>query len=428
MILKSEAVILIRLPHATGSIYRWWVTSETTVSDTADLSPLLIREAKLISFVLKGYMDDRGDSTDTQYLGDQHVYYDGQPRLVKQWRKKDFASQYFVMSVKQNVGKDGIHWPMILNVPGEGFGDDFLQIYRNQTLLADDDDYLFLLDEALESIGGVCEKMEMAGGGGPPTGQTVHIPSNLEVDENSWFSNVYTYSPVWQAPAKVEEQSMTTGSSGMATTREGDLAVKSCYDESANAVKLEFEFSNADTVGSELPWMAIGYRETAECLMNPRGGGDTEMILITDEEAHFTRLPTMARSFDETAVSSIYEKMTPLEEEDGFSDVSLHMPPAAAAVAKSAGLEDAVLLHFKQSMPEAPEVMYLMYAIGSSPEVGYHKTRKCFEITEFPICPTEEPSMPSSGSETVSVEAESSAQRIAILGAMLASALAMLLW
>ena len=34
------------------------------------------------------YLDARGDSTDVQYLGDQHVYHDNQPRLVKQWRKK----------------------------------------------------------------------------------------------------------------------------------------------------------------------------------------------------------------------------------------------------------------------------------------------------------------------------------------------------
>lgn len=62
------------------------------------------------------FMDKRGDDTDVQYLGDQHVYYEGMPKLVKQWRKKDFANQYFTMSMLGNPSEDGIHWPMILNV------------------------------------------------------------------------------------------------------------------------------------------------------------------------------------------------------------------------------------------------------------------------------------------------------------------------
>ena len=71
------------------------------------------------------FMDDVGADTDVQYLGDQHVFYDGKPRLVKQWRKKDFASQYFTMSMLANPDEsEPVHWPVILNVPGEGFGDD----------------------------------------------------------------------------------------------------------------------------------------------------------------------------------------------------------------------------------------------------------------------------------------------------------------
>lgn len=71
------------------------------------------------------YMDNVGADTDVQYLGDQHVYHEGIPRLVKQWRKKDFASQYFTMSMLANTDvSDDIHWPIVLNVPGEGFGDD----------------------------------------------------------------------------------------------------------------------------------------------------------------------------------------------------------------------------------------------------------------------------------------------------------------
>merc|ERR1712232_226204 len=349
------------------------------------------------------YMDNRGDSTGVQYLGNQHVYYDGVPRLVKQWRKKDFANQYFVMSVQGNVKEDGIHWPMILNVPGEGFGDDFLQIYTNQTLLTDDDDYLFLLDEALEGIGGACNKMERMDEGGPPTGQTEHVPSNLEVDPNSWVENVFTFSPVLKPPAPQEDgmQSMTTGSSGMAMTQEGDITVKSCYDAEMKAVDLTFEFANVEMVSdTDLPWMALGYRESNDCLMTPAGGGDTELILISgskateegDVDAHFTLLPPLAKAMDGAAVSSIYDNMTPLIEKEGYSHVGLHAPSKSLAVSKSAhsGAEDSVTLHFKQTMAEAPEVMHLMYAIGNTPEVGYHRTRKCFDVTEFPTCPSKD--------------------------------------
>jgi len=34
------------------------------------------------------FMDKIGGGCDVQYLGDQHIYYEGVPRLVKQWRKQ----------------------------------------------------------------------------------------------------------------------------------------------------------------------------------------------------------------------------------------------------------------------------------------------------------------------------------------------------
>lgn len=35
---------------------------------------------------------------------------------------------------------DDIHLPLILNIPGEGFGDDSIQVYRNHALLVSDVD------------------------------------------------------------------------------------------------------------------------------------------------------------------------------------------------------------------------------------------------------------------------------------------------
>ena len=116
-----------------------WKEDETNPVQVGERDASKIEECTMLNMAVVGnirpdwFMDKRGDDTDVQYLGNQHVYYaDGQiPKLVKQWRKKDFASQYFVMSMTGNPPnmleqdpeapvEDNMHWPLILNVPGEG--------------------------------------------------------------------------------------------------------------------------------------------------------------------------------------------------------------------------------------------------------------------------------------------------------------------
>ena len=120
------------------------------------------------------------------------------------------------------------------------------------------------------------------------------------------------------------------------------------------------------------------------------------MILVTIDqgngegtEAYYAMLPTAARSFSAEAIGSINDNLTPLNEKEGYSSVDLHLPSPTSTMARSGhtGAEDSVVLHFMQSMEEAPEVMHLMYAIGSSREMGYHLSRECFDIAEFPTCP-----------------------------------------
>ena len=52
------------------------------------------------------------------------------------------------MGMQAIAGKDNVHWPLVLNIPGEGFGDDAITMYDNHRVLTDADDALFLLDEA----------------------------------------------------------------------------------------------------------------------------------------------------------------------------------------------------------------------------------------------------------------------------------------
>ena len=120
---------------------------------------------------------------------------------------------------------------------------------------------------------------------GPPTTE-VNIPSNLEVDPNSWFTNVYTFSPIWEVPMKqVDDTSATSGSDGVAVTEEGRVRVESCYDPSTNSVELSVEFMNIEPIstssGSQLPWMSLGYRINEVYSINPPDCSDSKIVMIS---------------------------------------------------------------------------------------------------------------------------------------------------
>jgi len=348
------------------------------------------------------FLDARGDDTDVQYLGDQHVYYaDGElPKLVKQWRKKDFASQYFTMSMMENTpnklaknenapAEDDIHWPLILNVPGEGFGDDSLQVYKNHALLNDDDHMeIFQLIENFKTMGGVCTSGR---GGGPPSGEGTddserpHIPSNLEVDPLSWRTNEITMSPIWVVPMKDDSSvgsSEPVPMSGKAVLEVSDrITVESCYDESTKMMDMSVHFKGIEPSSDGLlPWMAIGYRPSDVCAMTPREGGSTPIVLVTQltedaaPEAHKTELLPSAKSGQGSAFASMYATMSPMDEEADYADVSV----------ESADDEDMITLHFKQEVGETPEDMNMLFAIGMAPDLGYHTTRGCFQVKASP--------------------------------------------
>jgi len=370
------------------------------------------------------YMDRRGDDTDVQYLGDQHVFYPDPdegpiPMLAKQWRKKDFASQYFTMSMLGNPpnkvekmadapAEDNMHWPMILNVPGEGLGDDMLQVFTNHELLTDEDDDLFMLVENYIESGGECPENNSFNGDdevavGPPV-QEVHIPSNLEVEEASWMTNEYTFSPVWQVPMRpvVTDMgavaSVSAAMSKPATEVSDRVTVESCYDEATKSVDMSFHFHDIDpTANGRLPWMAIGYRSSEVCAMTPPSGGVTPIVLITHLEgegelprAHSTSLLPTAKTLSSDAFASMYMLARDLGETDDHSDVSVIAPQvsnAAVSITRSSlTTDDTVTLNFKRVVGEKPEQLNLMYAIGMSSELGIHTTRKCFVIDAFPTC------------------------------------------
>jgi len=397
-----------------------WKVGETDASRIAECS--------MIDLVVIGnirpdwFLDKRGDDTDVQYLGNQHVYYtsgnnETVPKLVKQWRKRDFASMYFTMSMMENPTKqnasvqENTHWPLILNIPGEGFGDDFLQVYRNHQLLSEDDMALFKVIEEYQSLGGVCVDVGAGGAAGPPLLEEEDmIPSNLKLDPMSWFSNEYTFSPIWteQTLATTSDQSSSTASSSsseVASTSSGmsviemldRLSVESCIDGGSLEMAIHFHNVMPATDGL-LPWMAIGYRKTELCAMTPIDGGTTPIILLTQSEkvgsipeAYKTELFPQAKSADEVILSTMMETMTPLADEEGYSDVlvttasSPAVPDVEVSRSSPAEEEGTVSLHFKQVLIDSTvDKMYYTFAIGTTSELGYHVTRGCFEVIATP--------------------------------------------
>lgn len=410
-----------------------WKDDDTEPVQPGESDATKIEECSMIDLAVIGnirpdwFLDKRGDSTDVQYLGDQHVFYaDGAtsdgvvPKLVKQWRKKDFASQYFVMSVMANPPnklaqnanatiEENTHWPLILNIPGEGFGDDMLQIYRNHEMLFDEDEDLFQLVENFEASGGECIdiRAEMGGddseGFGPPVLEEGEgIPSNLEVDPRSWFSNEYTFSPVWEVPVTDDssqsnetEASATTGTSSISGGKSvlevsERMTVESCYDEATQLMDMSIHFHDiVPTSSGLLPWMAIGYRKSELCAMTPTDGGSTPIILMiqsaanTSPEAFKTQLPPEAKGMSQDALTAMITQMQPLGDAEEYTDVSLASAFAATQVARSSYEDDdTISLYFKQAF--LPSVMHLTYAIGMSSELGSHTTRVCFEMKATP--------------------------------------------
>jgi hypothetical protein len=163
---------------------------------------------------------------------------------------------------------------------------------------------------------------------------------------------------------------------------------------------MAFEFQDVVLEGGILPWMALGFRETEDCLMTPRSGADTPIVLVLDggsdktgTQAYSGSLPPAARGGTDEAVASIYSNLIPLTENEMFSNVVLQVPSSTTtAVARSEQVESesSVVLEFSKLLDDAaanpPEIIYLTYAIGSQATLGFHATRSCFEVTEFPTC------------------------------------------
>ena len=316
---------------------------------------------------------------------------------------------------------DDLHLPLILNIPGEGFGDDSIQVYRNHALLVslcelanpdlhrltnfalmalfqnENDDDLFLLIENYEALGGVCaDPSGFEGGGvGPPTTEE-HIPSNLEVDPLSWVSNEVTFSPVWVNTKEVSStmNEVETSASAKTVVEASDrVTVEACLDEATMMIDYSIHYHDMVPAGDgTLPWVALGFRPTEMCSMIPIDGSATPMVLVqhaagdASPMAYSTDLVAAAKGMSEDAFAQIYMAAVPLDEAEGFSDVSIEAPMLTTSlqIARSFVPDDDTLsVHFKHSVEES-STQHLMFAIGMTNQLGFHTTRGCFEVEPRP--------------------------------------------
>merc|ERR1712232_1027343 len=123
------------------------------------------------------------------------------------------------------------------------------------------------------------------------------------------------------------------------------------------------------------------------------------------------------------AMQSTYESLWDLDQTIGYSDVSLRAPmlDTPISIQRSAPSDggSTVTLKFKQEFKDgAPDVMHLMYAIGMTSQFGVHQSRSCFDIVEFPTCPTSAGAKETfnTSSEEASVSASSAATVGSVLG------------
>lgn len=275
------------------------------------------------------------------------------------------------MSVQRLKGADGVHRPLILNIPGEGFGDDALQYYFDHSLLDSTSESDFLLDQAFEASGGVCNQTMGSDSSGPPTGQQAHVPSNLEVDAAAWRKIVWTGSPIWQPQVEPDTPASSSG-----TLIVDGNKVDACFDESSNMARLTIAFQSASPV-----WAALGFMADAECLMTPRGGRDGEVILAQPSgngeytASHGFIAPDWKR-FASVSGSPTLKNPTPLSTAAGFEGGLVEMGNGV------------LKLGFAREYTQRPSALHMNYAIGKSGALAYHAKRGCFSISNLTTCET----------------------------------------
>jgi len=212
--------------------------------------------------------------------------------------------------------------------------------------------------------------MSSGGMSGPPTHQD-HIPSNLEVEQASWETKVWTGSPVWKPEEKKESPKMAD----VIQVANGVKATV-CYDEATSKMKLSASVDLTEGV-----WVAISFRKEKKCMMTPKDGSDGEVVFTSpgsqgSYDIKFGPMAKTLKSFNTEHMRSFMTGLEPLSECANFSDFSTEYSGGKLS------------LSFSRKYAAKPDTFYLAYAFGQKAELSYHSSRGCFEASPA-ACPNE---------------------------------------
>lgn len=337
------------------------------------------------------FLDARGDQTSSQFLGNQHVYHNGKPTLVKQWRKKDFADMYFVISILAEAGHDGVHWPMFFNVPGEGFGDDFLSQYLNHRILNESEiNSLFYLDKNLYCF----MPPRTSNQTGAPDGNREHVPSHLNVDEAGWVKNVWTGSP--DGPEK--PQILDCGIEKDTYQPEkpsvwGNLETKKL----GNKGSLQYCLGTDSSLNMRITypsdskaWIAIGFKDSPMCQMVP---AEIVAAVFTGETytARYGNISPQIQNFAFQDSNNTYFNTL-------NSDIAVF---GETKVTFSDGNIQMEISHRPKSISQ----INIIWAVGRQPSLSYHQSRGCVILTNISSC--SDSIIPAKNNSVVELEVES---------------------
>jgi len=345
------------------------------------------------------FLDTRGAQTSAQYMGNQYVFLEGKPTLVKQWRKMDFANMYFIMSMAAKPDPEtGVHWPLMRNDPGEGFGPDNLHRYTEHELLEEGNDDPFMIDDGMycpdynRGGGGMMggdskEEGEGGGSGGGFAFGGEEVPSFLNVDEAGWVELTWSGSPngektpplmmggipAHSPPGKAQgEKAISAPPSSLPAGVDLDLDGKGTLricSEGAGRFQVEASFSSPG-------WVSMGHptTETARCSMLP-----ADVVLAENKDGwtvgHSPLHPGVRGLAGQAMTDFRADLARGKESKFAFAD---------AAVAE---FEGSVVLSYTFS-DKSEDKLHFTWASGNNGPMSYHEGRGCtdVEVNDVPAC------------------------------------------
>jgi hypothetical protein len=126
--------------------------------------------------------------------------------------------------------------------------------------------------------------------------------------------------------------------------------------------------------------------------MNSPDGSNSKIVVVSQTlneifpGAYAASLNAGAKSMNPAIINSTYPSFQSLKSTIGCSDVLIRAPMLSCnsnTQTEQSTNPTSITLSLKQEFGEKPDAMYLMYAIGVSPQLRIHTRRSCLDVVEF---------------------------------------------